>query len=233
MLLGLFSQTGLAAGVGVDQASDAQLEAARGPYLDAKKAFDAGDYEAAARGFQASYDVVASPNSHLMLAKSLEKLGKMADSYRAAKAVVPEAEAAAAQDDKYARTAEDARALMESLRGEVGFLTIRLPPGQTGLVTVGGRELGADELSEPVLVDPGPITASYDAPAGPMERTITLGAGGTGLIDFGAKDPSALPLPDDAGKGDGFQIHAPRAVGIGLVATGAGGLLYAFDQEAE
>jgi hypothetical protein len=215
-----------AQGVAVDQANKAQLDAARTPYIDAKKAFDAGDFESAARGFRASYDVVASPNSHLMLAKSLEQLGRLSDAYRAAKAVVPEAEAAAAQDDKYARTAEDARALMESLRGKVGYLTVRLPSGQSGTVTVEGRQLAPNELSEPVLVDPGPVAVSFDTPDGPDARTITLGPGGTGLVDFGASDPSAPPPPDPIDEdGEGFQIHAPRAVGIGLAATGVAGMV--------
>ena len=225
MLVGIAAGPAHAAGVGVDEANEAQLEAARGPYLDAKKAFDAGDYETAAQGFQASYDAVASPNSHLMLAKSLEKLGRMAASYREAKAVVPEAEAAAAQDDKYARTAEDARALMESLRTKVGFLTVRLPPNQSGSVSVDGRPLGPEELAEPVLVDPGEVTVTFESIRGPDERSITLGPGGTGLIDFGVKNPADAPSPDESDGDDGFRIHAPRAVGIGLAATGVVGMV--------
>lgn len=225
LLSGLVAAPSFAAGVAVDQASETELEAARGPYLEAKKAFDAGNYAAAVEGFQASYDVVASPNSHLMLAKSLDKLGRVAASYRAAKAVVPEAEAAAAQDDKYARTAEDARALMESLRGRVGYLTVRLPPGKSGTVAVDGREIAAEELAEPVLVDPGTVSVSFASPSGADERSITLGPGGTGLVDFGVRDPSAPPPAVDVDQGEGFQIHAPRAVGIGLAATGVAGMV--------
>ena len=150
MVVSLGAGIAHAGGVGVDQASKAQLDAARTPYLEAKKAFDAGDFETAARGFQESYDVVASPNSHLMWAKALDKLGRVAKAYRTAKAVVPEAEAAASKDKKYERTAEDARALMESLRGRVGYLTVRLPAGQSGDVTVAGRSVSPEELSEPV-----------------------------------------------------------------------------------
>ena len=220
----LAASPALSQGVALDAATKDQLAAAREPYLEAKKAFDAGDFESAVQGFRASYDVVASPNSHLMLAKSLEKLGRVADSYRAAKAVVPEAEAAAARDDKYQRTAEDARILMESLRGRVGYLTVRLPLNQTGSVRVAGRELAPEELAEPVVVDPGPVVATFESPDGPDERSITLGPGGTALIDFGARDPSAPP-PAAIAKDDGFQIHAPRAVGIGLAATGVAGMV--------
>jgi len=213
-----------AGGVAVDQASKAQIDEARGPYLEAKKAFDSGDYETAARGFRASYDIVASPNSHLMLAKSLEKLNRLAESYRTAKAVVPEAEAAAAEDDKYQRTAQDAQTLMKSLRGRVGYLTVRLPPGASGAVTVGGEPVGPAALSEPVLVDPGPVVVRFEGAEGPMERSVTLGPGGTALIDFGARDPAAPPAPDEP-TDEGFQIHAPRAVGIGLGAAGVAGMV--------
>ncbi|MCA9625430.1 MAG: hypothetical protein KC731_40690, partial [Myxococcales bacterium] len=194
LALALAAAPALAAGASLADATPEQVAAARGPYVEAKKAFDAGDYAAAQEGFAASYAIVASPNSHLMMAKALEKLERFADAYREAKAVLPEAEAAVAVDEKYARTADDARALVEDMRRRVGYLTVRLPYGETGAVTVAGRRLAAEELDEPILVDPGPVTVSFDGPRGVESRTMTLGKGGTGLIDFGKRE-DAPPTP--------------------------------------
>jgi hypothetical protein len=159
----------------------------------------------------------------LMLAKSYEGLGRLADAYRTAEEAVPVAEAAASQDPKYQRTAQDARTLMEELSGRVGYVTIVLPSGQTGQVTVAGRVVPSDELAEPVLVDPGEVVVSFASPSGQVERRVTLGAGGTATADFATADPT-VPLPEEP-VDEGFHIGVPRAVGIGLGGAGVAGMI--------
>jgi hypothetical protein len=210
-------------GAVIGEASKEAKAQARTPYLEAKKSFDAGDYAPALEGFRASYQIVASPNSHLMIAKALEGLGRVAEAYREAKAAVPEAEAAAQVEEKYGRTADDARGVMERLRGQVGYLTVRLPVGQTGTVTVGDAPIG--DLSEPTLVDPGEVSVRFDGPNGAEERSITLGAGGTGLIDFGAAEPGSVPPPDDITPDKPFELGPVRVTGIALAGVGVVGMV--------
>lgn len=210
-------------GVAVHEATAEQLEAARTPYVEAKKAFDAGNFESAAKGFEASYDVVASPNSLLMWAKSLESRGRLADAYRVALRAVPEAEAAAAQDEKYQRTAKDARTLADTLSGQLGYLTVQLPPGQTGPVTVAGRTVAPAEIAQPVAVDPGEVVVTYTGQGGLVERRVTLSGGGTAVVDLGQADV-APPPPEGIEEGR-FDIGVPRAVGIGLGGVGVAGMV--------
>jgi hypothetical protein len=70
-----------AAGVPVDQASNDQLRAAQKTFRVADDLYDAKRFEEALTADRASYDIVASPNSRLMIARSLRELGRLEQAY--------------------------------------------------------------------------------------------------------------------------------------------------------
>lgn len=210
------------AGVPVAEATEQQTADARDAYVEAKEAYDAGDLETALTRFRASYDIVASPNSHLMVAKCLMALGRQAEAYREVKLALPEAEAAASFDDKYLRTAEDAKKHLETLRAAVGFVTIRIAGDVGGDVTVNGVSVAT--LTEPVVVDPGEIEVVLEGAQGRITRRVTVGGGGTALVELGADpavdDPAdpVVAAPEEPDDDDGLDTP----VIIGFVAAGIG-----------
>ena len=218
----LVADPAAARGVAVDQATEGQVETARVSYVEGKAAYDARDYETALGRFRASYEVVASPNSHLMIAKCLLEVERLAEAYREAKVAVEEAEAAAKVVPKYEKTAVDARAQLEQLRGKIGFVSVRVlgvaDPEAT--LTVAGESVPLAAAAEPVAVSPGLVTVSLDSARGRVERSIQVGAGGNALIEI-----PTTPTPTDTGDAgdggdEGFAIGTPRT--IGLVAGGVG-----------
>ena len=123
-----WSAVGQAAGVSVNDATIRDKARAKGPYSKAMEAFDDGNFEAALQGFQESYDIVASPNSHLMIVRTLAKLGLTAEAYSMLHDVITEAEAAQ-NTDKYGKTADAARAEQEQLRSRLALVTIDMAAG--------------------------------------------------------------------------------------------------------
>src|SRR5262245_51537725 len=68
-------------GVPIEDANPAQLRAAQKTFEAADDLFDGQQYDAAIKAFRTSYEIVASPNSRLMIARSMQKLGKLAEAY--------------------------------------------------------------------------------------------------------------------------------------------------------
>ena len=211
----LLSSTALGQGAPLDQADDAQKARAREAYVTAKKAYDDGDYRTAYEGFRTSYNEVASPNSHLMMAKALRALGRAAEAYGELKKALPEAEAAAAFNEKYKKTKADAIELIGEMKNLVGYITIKVSPQLSGAVSVNGTVVS--DLDEAVIVDPGAHTVRLDAPDGPMEKQITVGAGGTALAEFAPPPPD---MPTGRGDDDGGPTNLQT---VGFVALGIGG----------
>src|SRR4051812_28705663 len=83
-----------------DQRAAAQKTFAAGSNL-----YDAHHYEEALAAFKASYQIVASPNSRLMVARCLRDLARNAEAYREYDAVVAEA---ARGGDRYKSSGEAA-----------------------------------------------------------------------------------------------------------------------------
>src|SRR2546423_461561 len=79
-------------------------------YLEGVHHYRAGRLVAALAAFRASYELVPSPNSHLMVARALRDRGELVEAYAEYDKLVVEADAAAATDTKYDASAQAARA---------------------------------------------------------------------------------------------------------------------------
>ena len=143
-----------------------------------------------------SYDIVASPNAHLMAATTLIKLGRSGEAYEALDEVVTEAEAAAATDPKYKKTAEGARSKQQEIEGDVGTVTVlgvadKASPGAT--LVVGGREIDPSRWSSPIRVNAGSVDVTL---TGEPTRTVEVMGGGSATVDLNAPLPGAEPIED-------------------------------------
>lgn len=222
-----------AKGTPIASATDEQKEAAKGPYVEGRAAFDEGRHEDAAKLFQASYDIVASPNSHHMLAMALRELGQLAQAYEHFGEVAAEADAAAASDEKYARAAENARAKRQELMGLIGFVLLDIADTDNAQsLTLGGRPIERTRWTGPIPANPGNNTIVLSMSSGnDITENITVVAGQTHKVSLGAQTTTDVePEPEEPAGGGiqwftPFRITAYAVAGAGLISFAvAGGL---------
>jgi tetratricopeptide (TPR) repeat protein len=186
-----------AAGAGVGTATDEQKAEAGKSYQRGAEAFAAGELEKALEEFQRSLDVVSSPNSRLMLARTLAKLGRNADAYAELERTVVDAEAAAQIDKKYATTVDAARAELAELKPQVGLVSVRVS-GSTSddSLSVGGREIEQTNWDRPVAVAPGKVRVVLRTASGEAVREVDVPAGSSASVDISPTPPPAKPAAE-------------------------------------
>lgn len=168
-----------AAGVSVEAASRGELNAAKGPYQDGVRAMSTGRFEEAVDKFRESFNIVASPNSQLMLGRALIKVNRLMDAYRELQETVTRATDLAATQQKYQKTAESAKREMEDLKLELAFVTVI--PGTE--VVLGGRKLSAADWGKPQPMMPGRTKIEIVASDGrTREKTLRLDPGETKVL---------------------------------------------------
>jgi hypothetical protein len=168
-----------AAGVAVADASPAELNEAKGPYSEGVKAMSAGRFEDAVDRFKRSYDIVASPNSRLMLGRALVKVNRLVEAYRVFEETMTQATELAATQKKYQKTAESAKRELDDLKSELAFVTVI--PGTE--VSLGGQRLTAAQWGRPQPVMPGRVTVEIKSADGrAREKELTLEPGLTRVL---------------------------------------------------
>ena len=191
----LLSGYSWADGAKAHEATPAELKQAQVLFRSGSKLFDASKYSEAITAFRASHDVVASPNSSLMVARCLLELGRLLDAHAEFRVALTEAETAAQHDKKYAATAEAVKSELAEAEQRLGRVQIRLknaPPGTE--VRVGTVAVSGDELGAPTLVAPGEVTVQATAPDGTeASESVTVGEGDTVTVELGFAPASALP----------------------------------------
>lgn len=225
--------TAWAGGKALNEASAEEKKDAQDKYLQAKKDFDAKRYEEALSGFRASYDIVASPNSHHMMVRCLDGLGQHLDAYEEAVATVEEAERAADADPKYKKTAQAARNKLRELRSKLGLITVTVADaGEDATVKIGGRTLHHSEWGKQVAVLPGTITVQLDDGGEVQSREVTVAGGGEAKVALGEAEGEVVVVdPENGGTtepttdddGSGLRIASYVAGGVGA----AGWILFA------
>jgi sorbitol-specific phosphotransferase system component IIA len=162
-----------AQGAPIESATTEQLRVAQEAFREGDQLFDMQQYEQAIQRYRASYSIVASPNTALMIARALRELGRLDEAYAQYEAAVEEAERAVAHKPDYQQTAQAAQAELQALRSRVGLVNIDLgdvPP--TADVTVAGKEVDPAVLDEPVIVTPGEVVVQARTADGQEARVV-------------------------------------------------------------
>jgi len=230
------------AGTPVDQATKEQLEAAQKTFGAADVLYDAKRYEEAITAFTASYEIVASPNSRLMIARSLRELGRYAEAWKELEGAIADADAATQVDEKYSTTAKAAREDLEKLKAMVARVHVKLVGGEA-TVSLNGKPLDAAALAEPLVLAPGKATLTAPRRDGSEARAeLDLAAGSEQNVELDLAPPKAAPPPPPAapapapappppspsGDGPPYMTMAYVAGGIGaagLITFGVFGLM--------
>lgn len=207
----------------VEQATDEQKAEARERFTKGKEAFGAKDYETALTELRASYDIVASPNSRILIVQTLDAMGRTAEAYEEVEAVVAQAEAAAAADPKYEQTAKAARDLRDAIRPAIGMVQVNVPAGlTTGTLTVNGRVIPSERWEQPVAVKPGVVTVEF---SGEEPKEVTVEAGGQVSVDLTPAPEPEPPPPPEPEPDKGFHIKNKRTIAYISGGVGAAGML--------
>ncbi len=186
-----------AQGAALTEATKEQKKQATKAFINGMKAFEGGRYEEALKDFNESYGAVRSPNSRLMIARTMAKLGQDVAAYDELEATIEDAEEAAKTDEKYAKTADAAREELKALTKRVALITLdvqKVPSGSS--ITVGDRAIPEADWSNPVVVQPGQVSVTLTTPDGQtVTETATAEAGGTSSVLLAPKPKAAPPPP--------------------------------------
>jgi len=178
------------------------IEVAQKVYLQGTDHYRAGRLLEALAAFRASYDMVASPNSHIMIARTLRDKGDIGQAYAEYDRVVVEADQALERDAKYKATADAARAERTKLREKLTMVIVRVrnPPDDLHVV-VGDKPIERAEWGKPVPVKAGALVALGVATGRPDQRQELSGFPGDELVvlfDYSSGPPApveATPAP--------------------------------------
>src|SRR5438552_3523738 len=159
-----FVWLGTASGAPRGARVDKSKEVAQKVYVEGVDHYRAGRYAEALAAFRASYEMVPSPNSHLMVARTLREHGQLVDAYVEFGRVVLEADAAAEQDVKYLPAAQASRAERAKLRARIAMITVYVkdPPADVKVV-VGDRVIERERWGKPIAMVPGALVARATA----------------------------------------------------------------------
>ncbi len=213
----------MAAGVPVDKATAPQKTAAQTKFGTGMAEFEKKQFGAALTAFQESYNVVASPNSHLMVARCLRELGKLAEAAVEFEGVIAEAKTEA----KYAETLKSAHTEYDELRPKLGFVSVQLKGAPAdATVEVAGRAVDTSKLGSPVAVDPGTVMVVVSSPKGRESRTVAVVAGATKEVEIDlTAAPPPPPPPSDSGVKVDSRKFGMREWSYVAGGVGAAGLL--------
>ena len=129
---------------------------------DGRKAYDGGQFEEALNDFNASLQLLASPNTRLYVGRCYRALGKVASAYTELKLAAREAQdrLAASGEKRYGATRDAANDEAAQLEVKVPRLIVAVPsnPPAGYVVKVNGRELSQAAWGSSET-DPGPIAS--------------------------------------------------------------------------
>ncbi len=155
-------------------------------YLRALRLYDARQFTEALAELRGSYQLRASPNSRLLMARCLRELGRIPEAVTEFETTLHEASEHASTDVRYADTERAARTELAELEPRVGRLRLTIANAPPSIrVRINALELPNSALELPIPVTPGavsvtilaeglePLSASVNALAG-MTHTVTL-----------------------------------------------------------
>ncbi len=216
---------GLAAGVPIDVATPEQKKVAQGRYELGTKAFGANKLDVALTEFTASYEAVASPNAHFMMARMISELGDLPRAYNELSIVERESKVA----DKYAATLEQSVALRAELAKKISIVIVNVKGSAGGKLTA---KIGATEvpIGEQIAVAPGQVEVEVLVDGKNLKHaSATLAPGEIHPFDLDAghplepMKPVAEQNPASGGGRTGFWVGAGifGAVGVAGFVMGA------------
>jgi hypothetical protein len=128
----------------------------------AKERRDADKFSEALALFKQSYDAVSSPNSHMMIGRTLVKLGQLPDACRELTMTMQQATVTGALQKKYKMTISAAQKELDDIKDKLAYVTLQ--PGSK--VQIQGQNVTATRWLEPQPVMPGTVVVEAQFASG-------------------------------------------------------------------
>ncbi len=189
-------------------------------------AYEAGRVDEALEHFRASFGMVHSPNTRLMVARCLRNLERFAEALMEYELTAREAEDRARTEARFGATRDAALEEGAEVEPRVGRVRLSIAERPDGLVIrIGSREIPVEALEVAIPVDPGSVSVQASAPGHrAAERSIEVRAGATEQVEL-ALEPEAIastPEPSAAppSSAPASSIAAWTSTGLFLAASG-------------
>jgi hypothetical protein len=224
----MLPESALAAGVTPSAATPTQREQAQTRFVKGRELFTADNFAEALTEFEASLEIVASPNTRLYVARCHRKMGHLVPAYVELGRAAVEARELAAEDPRYEKTAEAALEERGELAQELGFVQITITrEAPTTTVKVSGDEVLRGGWAEPVPVLPGTAEVVVETPGhDPISRTVEVAAGEKQAIEIDAA-ADATAVAEVEREREPAEVPAPEATSLRPLAYVAGGVAVA------
>ncbi len=177
------------------QADEAKMDEAKQLFTKGSDLYLAKRFAEALEALQASYKLVPSPNSGLLIARCLHALGKPVEALEMYRNVENDARRRVADGEvKYGRAAGSAAVEGAEIRATLGSLRIHVTSpaaGATLLVDGAPSQVGADGVAV-VWHVPGEARVTYQPPGEPEQKhVVTVPPGGEVQLEFNG--PAIVP----------------------------------------
>lgn len=198
-------------------------------FQSGNKFFQAKKWALALEQFKISYDTVASPNSHLYIARCQNEMGDQKEAFRTYQKVVVEAEQRAATEAKYAPTRDTAKTELDELTTKVAIVNLSVAATDPGTrLKLGGAVVPKEDWGKDLAVDPGPVDAILEVPGqDPVVKKITAQKGQRQAVTLEVTQPKGNlppPPPIEPKKSSG-KLSPMIPIGIGAGAVGVAGMI--------
>ena len=168
-----------AAGVAPAAATPVQREQAQSRFLKGRDLYAARKYDSAVIELTASLDIVASPNTRLVLARCLRDMGRSVAAYVEFGRVSVEAKELVRDDARYEKADVAAADERAQLLPKLGFVEVSVTHSAPDTVLkVGGETVRRGGWDEPLPVMPGDSVVRIETEGHePMVQAVTVAAG--------------------------------------------------------
>ena len=183
-----------AGGVNPAQATAQQRADAQGHFIKARDLLKAKKTEEALAELRASYDVVASPNAHLYIARCLRDLGKLPEAYVEYGRTAAEANTLGA---RYADAGSASANERTELESKLAFLTVSVDHAADGAtVVIGASPLERASWGTAVPVLPGSVDVVVSGADGKeiARQAVSLSGGERKGVTLDGQ-PKPVPVP--------------------------------------
>lgn len=205
----------------------ADAEAARALFADGAKHFRDGEYALALGALERSHQLLPSPNTLLLIARTLDRLGRPAQALERFEQAQQQArQQVEAGEERYEKTVEAAAKEGAAVRAKLASLQImvRKAPAGTEIEIAGQRQALPPDGKLSLWQPPGSVDIVVHPPgADAVERTLSLRAGGDAFLEIDMSHPDKPPPPPPPPppeSGSPWVAPAIVATGVGLVGMG-------------
>lgn len=170
------------------QPSEKDVQEATFNFKKGSDLFNMKKFEPALEAFRKSYSKVASPNSHLYVARCLQNLGKLTEAYVEFEKTIAEAAERAKTEEKYGPTRDTAQTELKELAAKIALVTVNVTADSPeATLSIAGQDVPRERWGKAYPVMPGAVEVVVSVPSkAPAKESLTLNAGDRREIALGA-----------------------------------------------